>query len=76
MFTGSMDVNKIGLLTAWNYSDQYTAYDGDCGKVKGSVGDLWPFNAAHQRNISLFIPDFCGLVLFLLVAVPSMSRNC
>lgn len=58
-FTGGSDVNKLGLLHSWNYTSQSPAFRGECGKVGGSVGDLWPLNVAQQDNVSLYISDFC-----------------
>ena len=38
MFTGEDDVNKLGKVVRWNYTDHF-AFSGKCGKVRG-YGDI------------------------------------
>ncbi|XP_055836427.1 protein croquemort-like [Episyrphus balteatus] len=60
--TGQGDLSKMGELTHWNGSDHTGYYEGECGKVNGSTGDLWVPNRPRDQAISMFIPDTCRYI--------------
>lgn len=59
MNTGTDDINKLGLLTRWNYKNTTDMYTGNCAKVQGTVGELFPANSATTSDIQLFANDLC-----------------
>lgn len=58
--TGADNINMLGKLHSWNYTTECGIYNGECDKVRGSLGDLWPMNISAENTSSLFISDFCG----------------
>lgn len=61
MWTGEDDMNKIGVLSEWNYKNKSTIYPDTCSKINGSLGDLWP-SLNNANTASVFAPDACTLV--------------
>uniref|UniRef100_A0A1B6DPX8 Protein croquemort n=1 Tax=Clastoptera arizonana TaxID=38151 RepID=A0A1B6DPX8_9HEMI len=62
MNTGKDDINKLGLLTNWNYKNTTSGFTGDCAKVQGTYGELFPPNSASLRDIKLFANDLCSVL--------------
>ncbi|XP_066601238.1 protein croquemort-like isoform X2 [Prorops nasuta] len=58
MLTGVNNFLGLGMIKEWNYSNQSKYYQGECGIVKGSNGDLWP-PLPDNKTVSIFIPDMC-----------------
>ncbi|KAJ8922773.1 hypothetical protein NQ315_007808 [Exocentrus adspersus] len=61
MYNGGNDINKLGLLTTWNYNDTVSFFKGDCGKVDGTIGELW-YPPRDRSSIKLFASDLCSSV--------------
>lgn len=58
MFTGSTDFHKKGMVVEWNLKSKPDYYEGSCGIIDGSLGDLWP-PLPYNKTVSVFIPDIC-----------------
>lgn len=58
MGTGQDDVNKVGLLTEWNYKNR-TKFRGECGIVRGTYGEELPPDTVEQDQIIIFANDLC-----------------
>lgn len=59
MKTGADSLENIGLLTLWNGASNTKMYRGQCGKVKGTTGELWPVSYSDKTNVTLFASDVC-----------------
>nr|CAD7606429.1 unnamed protein product [Timema genevievae] len=60
MATGAGDIYQIGQLKKWNYSNRTRFYSGDCGRIHGSAGELWPPLRARDDKIDMSIAlDYC-----------------
>lgn len=64
MFTGKEDIFKLGILDLWNGSPNVSYYRGECGKVRGTTGELWPpIPPVNRRpDATIFATDFCRSV--------------
>ncbi|XP_046382371.1 protein peste-like isoform X2 [Ischnura elegans] len=58
MDTGHDDINKLGRLREWNYSNRTDFYEDQCGDIVGSAGELWP-PGRTKDSISMFSSDLC-----------------
>ncbi|XP_031845637.1 protein croquemort [Nomia melanderi] len=58
MDTGASNILDLGIVREWNFKDNVNYYDGDCGKVKGTNGDLWP-PLPDNETVTFFISDIC-----------------
>lgn len=60
MFTGKDDIKKLGLLKTWNGKEELGVMTGECDKIKGTTGELWPpFDKKKKTDATMFIPDVC-----------------
>lgn len=50
MFTGEGDISRLGEVASWQGSDTTAAYEGECGRVRGSADGLFPPGAAHVSD--------------------------
>nr|XP_018897741.1 PREDICTED: protein croquemort-like isoform X1 [Bemisia tabaci] len=57
--TGADDLNSLGDLEAWNYN-AYEYFRGECGRVRGTTGEIWPLDSAKKTHITLFVTDLCS----------------
>ncbi|EDW12930.1 uncharacterized protein Dmoj_GI17939 [Drosophila mojavensis] len=55
--TGRGDLSWMGELQMWNGSVHTGYYEGECGKVNGSTGELWAPGRQWHETISIFLPD-------------------
>jgi len=58
MLTGASNLYDLGVLKEWNFNNRTDYYEGSCGMINGTIGDLWP-PLANNETISIFIPDIC-----------------
>ncbi|XP_017877903.1 protein croquemort-like isoform X2 [Ceratina calcarata] len=59
MLTGKNSLLELGELTKWTPQDRkLVPYPGECGKVKGTNGDLWP-PLPDNKTITFFVSDIC-----------------
>lgn len=59
MRSGVADINQLGLLTKWNYSNKTKYHQDKCSHVNGSTGELWPMNMNATGDITIFVTDLC-----------------
>ncbi|PNF42501.1 hypothetical protein B7P43_G08759 [Cryptotermes secundus] len=57
--TASEDMKNLGIIRSWNYKDKSDFFDGECSKVAGSVGDIFPPVQMKEDQLEMFVPDFC-----------------
>lgn len=62
MFTGTDDISKMGQIHTWNYKTQTGAFEGECGQVKGSMGEFFPPNLTPEDSVWMFVPNICRAV--------------
>ncbi|KAG8270554.1 hypothetical protein J6590_083230 [Homalodisca vitripennis] len=61
MYTGQKDIERLGLLTSWNYETSTGCYPRDCGQVKSTIGNVLPLSTFKQPQFTLFNTDICGV---------------
>ncbi|KAL7034796.1 hypothetical protein ACKWTF_008098 [Chironomus riparius] len=61
--TGKDDSSKLGTIQNYKGSDFSNMYGGECSKVKGSPGELFPLDQ-QPASISIFTPDMCRSLPF------------
>ena len=61
MHTGADDINLLGLMAEWNYEAHPSYYDGKCGEIKGSTGELFP-PLGDAKTLDLFASEICGSI--------------
>lgn len=57
--TAAEDMKNLGIIRSWNYKDKSDFFDGECSKVAGSVGDIFPPVQVKEDQLEMFVPDFC-----------------
>ncbi|KAJ1519319.1 hypothetical protein ONE63_004618 [Megalurothrips usitatus] len=62
MDTGALDIGHLGELRKWNFNNFTPYYEGSCGDLRGSAGELWPPGRSPADRVSLFAPDLCRSV--------------
>lgn len=58
MFSGQTDINKLGIINMWNGVSRTDYYEGSCGDVNGTSGELWP-PVGDDQKVYIFAPDIC-----------------
>lgn len=58
MNTGASDIKQLGMLDMWNFKTHTGVYGGDCGRVRGTSGELWP-PGDKESPLVMFLPDVC-----------------
>ncbi|KAL1139978.1 hypothetical protein AAG570_006955 [Ranatra chinensis] len=59
MDTGEDNIYKYGKLYNWNYSNNTSFYEGHCGSIKGTAGELFPPELKKSNSIEMFSADLC-----------------
>lgn len=61
MFTGEDDISKVGMLQLWNGETTAGLYRGNCDKVQGTTGELWPPRMENNQKTPgfIFATDVC-----------------
>lgn len=59
MYTGVDDFNNLGMMTRWNGKDHNGFYDGACGTITGTTGEIWP-PVKGKDTVKVFVPDMCS----------------
>lgn len=57
--SGVRNINELGVLKRWNYTNKTRFFTGKCGEIYGSSGDLFPPGRTRDDTITLFSPDVC-----------------
>lgn len=58
MYTGTTNISDLGVITMWNGVSRTDYYEGQCGDVKGTSGELWP-PVEGDKLVYIFAPDIC-----------------
>lgn len=58
MFTGTNDIELLGIMDLWNGEPYTKDYSGNCAYVNGTSGELWPPVDKYDR-ITIFSSDVC-----------------
>lgn len=58
MYTGEEDILKLGVFDRWNGVKRTNYYEGSCGDVNGTSGELWP-PVENDKRVYIFAPDIC-----------------
>lgn len=58
MFTGEDSLDNLGKIDMWNQNRQTKFFDGPCGKITGSAGEMWPPNL-EKRFVDFYSSDLC-----------------
>lgn len=58
------DISKLGTIQAFNHLDYNKYFSGECSKLKGSTGELFPPQQSKESNLWLFVPDMCRAIPF------------
>lgn len=61
MHTGTDNIHLLGIMDAWNYEQNPPYYDGQCSRITGSTGELFPPMEDVDR-IGLFAPEICSSI--------------
>lgn len=72
MHTGTDDLHSLGIMDAWNYEQNPPYYDGQCSRITGSTGELFP-PLENVDRIGLFAPELCSSI-FLVKSQNPVSR--
>lgn len=59
MFTGTTDLEKLGIIQRWNGRNRTQFYDSYCADVNGTSGELWP-PVKDYAEVDIFAPDICS----------------
>lgn len=63
MSTGEKDIFDLGKVHKWKFSDHVGMFRGECDKVDGTTGELWPpIREGHKPDLSVFATDVCRSV--------------
>jgi hypothetical protein len=63
MFTGVGDITNLGVLQLWNGLSRTGLFRGDCDRVKGTTGELWPpIRTGQKPDLTVFATDVCRTV--------------
>ncbi|XP_077518854.1 scavenger receptor class B member 1-like [Amblyomma americanum] len=59
VYTGKGEMDKYNVITRWNGLQNLTWWNGACGMINGTNGELVPPLGPGQNSIYVFNPDFC-----------------
>ncbi|KAK6640143.1 hypothetical protein RUM44_011829 [Polyplax serrata] len=62
--TGENGMEHFGAVALWNFKNQTSFYEGNCGQVKGSGGEYWPWKRRRETDIYLFSSDLCRYIQY------------
>lgn len=57
--TGADDLRKIGQIYEWNHKTHTGIYEGECGRVRGSMGEFFPPNLIPTDSVEIFLQNLC-----------------
>lgn len=72
MHTGTDDIHLLGIMDAWNYEQNPSYYDGQCSRITGSTGELFP-PLENVDGIELFASELCSS-LYLVKSENPLSK--
>jgi hypothetical protein len=59
MRTGTDNIDFLGIMDAWNYEQYPPYYDGECARITGTTGELFP-PMENVNKVGLFASEICG----------------
>lgn len=59
MATGHGDMSQMGDLKEWNHENWTSYYPDTCGRVTGSIGDVFPPHRKKGESVEIFSQDLC-----------------
>ncbi|XP_063702925.1 protein croquemort-like [Culicoides brevitarsis] len=62
IYTGKDDIKKLGMFKTWNGKETLGIMKGECDKIKGTTGEVWPpfdTKSKTKPDATMFIPDVC-----------------
>jgi hypothetical protein len=59
--TGTDNLDLLGIMDAWNYEQYPPYYDGECGRITGSTGELFP-SMENANKVGLFASEICSSI--------------
>lgn len=62
MATGNDSNESVGKLLEWNFKNKTSFFKGNCAKISGSAGELFP-PPENLEEISIFSTDMCQSML-------------
>lgn len=62
MYTGKDSAYKMGQIHEWNHKTHTNAFEGECGAVKGSMGEFFPPNLGTNSVVHIFLPNLCRAI--------------
>ncbi|KAL0266955.1 UNVERIFIED_CONTAM: hypothetical protein PYX00_009357 [Menopon gallinae] len=60
--TGADDIYNVGIMDRWNGVAKTKYYDGECGMVNGTSGELFPPMKTAEDDIDIFVSDICSSI--------------
>lgn len=73
MKTGQDNINDLGKIVTWNDETSSPAFEGECGKVRGSSDGLFPPGVADVSDtLTLYSTDMCRALNFTKVGVENV----
>ncbi|XP_072385233.1 protein croquemort isoform X2 [Diabrotica undecimpunctata] len=61
MDNGANSIDTLGLVRNWNYQSHVPYYEGTCGDVEGTQGELW-YPPHDQKSVKIFSNDLCSSI--------------
>ena len=57
------EITKLGKIENYNFSSNNKVYTGECSKLHGSAGEIFPPRQTRD-SMNLFVPDMCRSIPF------------
>uniref|UniRef100_A0A6P7H5P2 Protein croquemort n=1 Tax=Diabrotica virgifera virgifera TaxID=50390 RepID=A0A6P7H5P2_DIAVI len=61
MDNGANSIDTLGLVRNWNYESRVPYYEGTCGEVEGTQGELW-YPPHDKKTVKIFSNDLCSSI--------------
>lgn len=62
--TGVRNIENIGKVYEWQYSNRTEFYEEQCAMVNGTSGTLFPPVKNKEERVTMFSPDLCRSISF------------
>uniref|UniRef100_A0A8D9B0S2 Protein croquemort n=1 Tax=Cacopsylla melanoneura TaxID=428564 RepID=A0A8D9B0S2_9HEMI len=62
--TGRNNIDNMGKVYEWQYSNETSYYEESCNMVNGTSGSLFPPVKSKQERVTMFSPDLCRSISF------------
>lgn len=61
MYTGQQNMSSLGNVHTWNYATHTSYFEGSCGEVRGTTGEIMP-PLLDDTKLTVFATDLCSHV--------------